>query len=99
MRNTLLIISSLILATANAFADNIEETLAKKGHAVICVQTTGVLHVENLHDEINKKIQGLKEHVYLSVPTVSLSLLNVGEKEAREPGALAVLCVTVSKKK
>jgi molybdenum cofactor biosynthesis enzyme len=99
MKNPFISFMTLICFSTLSFADNIEQTIEKKGHAVICAQTTGVLNVEKLHDEINLKIQKLKDPVILSVPTVSISLINVGDKNTTEPGALAVICVTVSKKK
>jgi hypothetical protein len=99
MKSLFVIAAILLQFNLSAFADNIEQTLAKKGHAVVCAQSTGVLNVETLHSELNTKISNLKEKVVVSQPSVSMALINVSDKNTSEPGALSVVCVTVSKAK
>lgn len=76
-----------------------EKLLSEKGHAILCAQTLGVLDAEKLDDELNKAIMAIKVPVTVSQPTLSVSLLNIVDKTRTDPGALAVLCVTLTKKK
>lgn len=86
------------LSTTNKSDATEEQLLNEKGHAVLCAQTLGVLDAEKLDDELNKELSAIKTPVIVSQPTLSVSLLNIVEKNRTDPGALAVLCVTLTKK-
>ena len=85
-------------STTNKFDPTEEKMLNEKGHAVLCAQTLGVLDSEKLDDELNKELMEIKTPITVSQPTLAVSLLNVIDKKNTDPGALAILCVTITKK-
>lgn len=92
------VLSFQVFSTTKKSDPTEEKMLLEKGHAVICAQTLGVLDSEKLDDELNKELMEIKTPITVSQPTLAVSLLNIVDKKSSDPGALAILCVTVTKK-
>lgn len=92
------LISSHVFAAPAAVSRD-EQILIEKGFVVLCSKTLGVMQAEDIEGDLNKKIQSIKTNFTVSQPSLALSLINVIETKSTDPGALAILCVTLTKKK